>query len=144
MMQLILPTTEEESMEFKEWIAEKHGHSANVFADKAYGYGVRNGDGEIVLSVVVQPFHNPGNILVQYFADDPKLFFQKGLINESFMVPFHPPLNARRITLVINEVNERSIGVAKRMGFKEEGRMKYHFDNDTAVILGFIRPDLEA
>ena len=105
---------------------------------------MRNGDGEIVLSVVVQPFHNPGNILVQYFADDPKLFFQKGLINESFMVPFHPPLNARRITLVINEVNERSIGVAKRMGFKEEGRMKYHFDNDTGVILGFIRPDLEA
>jgi len=143
-MQLILPTTEDESMEFKEWIAEKHGQTTKAFADNAYGYGVRNGDGEIVLSVVVQAFHNPGNILVQYFADDPRLFFQKGLINESFMVPFHPPFEARRITLVINEVNERSISVAKRMGFKEEGRMKQHFGDETAVILGFIRPDLEA
>jgi hypothetical protein len=142
-MDLVLPTTEEESLEFKEWLAQSHGHGAEAFPSGAYGYGVKNGDGEIHLAVVVQTFHFPGNILVQYFSDDPNLFFQKDLIKRSFMVPFSPPLNARRITLVINEENERSIGVAKRMGFKEEGRMKFHFDNDTAVILGFIRPGME-
>ena len=142
-MELVLPTTTEESFEFKEWLAHHHGHEADVFSDDAYGYGVRDKDGKIVLAVIIQIFHYQGNILVQYFADDPNLFFQKDLINQSFMVPFSPPFNARRITLVINSENERSIGVALRMGFKEEGRMKFHFDNDTAVILGFIRPGLE-
>lgn len=143
-MDLILPSTAEGSFEFKEWLAHHHGHEPDVFPASAYGYGVKNEDGEIVLGVIVQVFHYPGNILVQYFADDPNLFFQKDLIKRSFMVPFEPPINARRITLVINSVNERSIGVARRMGFKEEGRMKFHFEDDTAVIMGFIRPGLEA
>jgi hypothetical protein len=143
MSELVFPKDNAGSLEFKEWLAEHHGHEADVFPENAYGYGIKNGGGEIVVAVVVQPFHYPGDILVQYFASDPKIFFQKELIFKSFMMPFNPPINARRLTLVINGIHDRSIGVAKRMGFREEGRMPFHFGENEAVILGMVRPDLE-
>lgn len=143
MRKLVLPSTPEASMVFKEWLAEHHGQDVTDFADNAYGYGVIEDD-RIVIAVVVQTFHYPGNVLVQYYADDPKVFFQRDLIMRSFLFPFEEPISARRLTLVINSVHERSIGVAKRMGFQQEGRMKFHFGDDDAIILGMIRPGLEA
>lgn len=144
MSTFITPNTKEGSLEFKEWLAEHHGHDVSAFPDMSYGYGIKDDEGNIRFAVVVQTFHYPGDVLAQYFADDPKLFFSKGIIRKIIDLPFHEPFNARRLTVVINAEHERSIEVAKRWGFVEEGRMKYHFENNEAVILGMVRPDLEA
>lgn len=143
MREVVYPDTEEGSSEFKIWLAQHHGHEPDVFPAGSYGYGVVD-DGEIVFAAVIQTFHYPGDVLVQFFGSDPKIFFRKNLMAEVLTFPFRQPVNARRLTLVINGVHDRSIGVAERWGFRVEGRMPKHFEDDEAVILGYVRPDMEA
>jgi len=139
-MQLILPTTEDESMEFKEWVAEKHGQSADVFPSWSYGYGVTNGSGEIIFGVVLEAFHSKSDILGHLYGDNPRVFFNTALVKKMMAVPFTHPFNARRATLMIHSKRRRIIRTAKLMGFEEEGIMKDHFEDDDAVVLRCLAP----
>ncbi len=147
MRHVVCPSTEYGSTRFKWWLAKHHGSTVTESFphDSAYGYGIVNDDDEIEIASVIQPFYMPGSYLVSYFGDNPRLFFSKKLIRESFLVPFRPPFNAVRITCILNSVHERSVECAKRIGFSEEGRLRKHFTNTDSdgVILGLARDDIK-
>lgn len=142
-MFVILPTTEAESSTFKEWLSAKHGHGPEVFPPSAYGYGVVSGD-EILFAAVLEPFHHEGDILAHIYGADPAVFFSKGVLKEMFAVPYSPPFNARRVTLLIHSRFNRVVKVAERLGFEVEGKLKGHYVDDDAIILGAMKKDLEA
>jgi hypothetical protein len=126
-------------MEFKQWLAEKHGHPVEFFPDHSYGYGIVE-DGKIVFACVLQNFHFPGDILASYFADDPKVFFSKNMVRALRDIPFREPFNANRLTIILNTKHYRSVEVAIRYGFRGEGILSHHFGEEDATILSLLRP----
>ena len=138
-MDLILPTTKEESMEFKEWVAEKHGSTQEKsFPSAAYGYGIKNHDDEIIFGVVLESFHSKSDILGHLYGDDPRVFFNTDIVKRMMAVPFLPPFSARRATMLIHKNRRRIIRTAKLLGFEEEGVLINHFEDDDAVVLGCV------
>ena len=147
MRTLVLPSDGKGSLEFKKWLAEKHDHPVEFFPEQSYGYGIIQVDDSergwrIVLACVLQNFHFPGNILASYFADDPKLFFSKKLIQDLLDVPYQEPFNAHRVTMLIRTVHHRSIEVAMKYGFVGEAILKDHFGKgEDGTILRRLRPE---
>jgi len=146
-MELMLPSTEEGSLIFKQWLAEKHDHPVEFFPANAYGYGLVEKESSdewlIKMACVLQPFHFPGNVLASYFSEDPTVFFQKQALRALKKVPFGPPFNAHKITVLIRTVHTRSISVALRYGFRGEAILKDHYGpGEDATILGLLRSDV--
>ena len=141
MRELVIPTTEEGSMEFKQWLADKYGFDVRNYHQAAYGYGVVKDD-LVVGAAVLQPFFTPGNYLVSLSSEDPRLFFSKKLVIKALTVPFHPPFNAHKLTFIINTKYYRTIEVALRLGFRGEGILSHHFGEEDATILGLLRSQM--
>lgn len=150
MRKLVLPDSKEGSLMFKKWLAEKHDHPVEFFPEQSYGYGIIQGSNEtgwrVVLACVLQNFHFPGNILASYFAEDPRVFFARNLIEELLDVPYKQPFNAHRVTVLIKTVHHRSIEVALKYGFTGEAILKDHFGKgEDGTILRRLKPEyLEA
>lgn len=62
------------------------------------------------------------------------------LIRAVFLYVFDQS-NCRRCTVRISERNQKSIKLATRIGFKQEGRLRQGFDDADALIFGLLRDD---
>jgi RimJ/RimL family protein N-acetyltransferase len=64
------------------------------------------------------------------------------MLRAVFRYPFEQ-LNVSRVTAHVRESNRKALKVAKAAGFREEGRQRRWFGDETAVVLGLLREDLK-
>jgi hypothetical protein len=138
-MRLVLPKYPSESWEFADWLARKHGEEKwPRDADEIYGYGLKTGD-NVMVACVLQSFHAKGSFLSSMFADGPAVMRHRHLCEEAIRIPFTEMFNARRVSLILKETDERTIKVAELFGFEKEGLLRDHFGTCHGVLLGLTK-----
>ena len=138
-MRLVLPTTQDESQEFADWLARQHGKERWTYPGLFYGYGFKNKDDEIVGAAVLEPFHAETSFLINISIDTPLVMRHRHLINKVFEVPFSERFNATRLSVIIHDKYTRTIRVAKNVGFEIDCVLKNHFGSENGVLMSMAK-----
>jgi len=73
-------------------------------------------------------------------AVEDKNWANKSILYALFAYPF-VQCNCHRILVTVRDNNKKSIKLAKRLGFKHEGRLRQMFPPHDAVLLGMLRSE---
>ena len=97
-------------------------------------------DGKIVAGVV---YHNlrDGQIEAS-IAVNHKGWANKSILYALFAYPFKQ-CNCHRILVTAKESNVESIRLAKKLGFKQEGRLRKMFPPEDALLLGMLKHECQ-
>lgn len=92
-----------------------------------------------ILGVVIFSRFTTGNCEITVVARNPR-FITKTF---AFAVAYYPfiQLGLRRVTAIIAVENVKSLRLAQRLGFRNEGTLKNWFSSGDAHILGLLRED---
>jgi len=95
-------------------------------------------DQKLIAGVV---YHNlrDGQIEASIAVTD-KNWANKTILYALFAYPFKQ-CNCHRILVTVRDNNNKSIKLAKRLGFKHEGKLRQMFPPHDAVLLGMLRND---
>lgn len=74
-----------------------------------------------------------------HFAGD-KGWVSRQLVRAAFAYPFRQ-LGLSRVTGLVDERNERVLAMDKKMGFKEEGRVRAALGDRDLILLGMLREE---
>ena len=140
-MRLVLPTTQDESQEFADWLARQHGSAAWHRNGAFYAYGLKDGD-EIRAAIIIEPFHSERSYLLSTAMNTPDVMKHRELLKHVFSVPFSKAFDANRISLIIEDTYTRVIRVAEILGFVVEGNLPNHFGENSGVLLGMTKDPL--
>ena len=126
----------DKSGKIKSYVAEGLGLNFNDINDcLALGIVYQN---KIVGGVVYCDFQNKTSAWINIYTDNKHWCSQKTL-KQIFGIGFDV-LKCRRINALINTKNKSSISLAKRCGFKREGKMRqFRDDGQDVFVFGMLR-----
>jgi len=92
-----------------------------------------------LIAAVVYSNLRDGQIEATIVVED-KNWANKAILYALFAYPFKQ-CNCHRILVTVRDNNKKSIKLAKRLGFKHEGKLRQMFPPHDAVLLGMLRSE---
>lgn len=140
-MRLVLSNSQEESQEFADWLAQRHGFEKWTATGQFYGFGLKSAD-SIMAAVILEPFHSQGSYLASISIMSPDVLKHRDLVKQTLHVPFSKLFDAKRVSLIIEDRYTRVIRVSQILGFKIEGELPCHFGDNSGILLGMTKDPL--
>lgn len=118
------------------WLEDRAGiklHPENQYLGHVVG-------GKLATAVGFSNYRPDSDIELTVATEGKGLKSAMELIRAVFVYVFEQS-NCRRCTVRISERNQKSIKLATRIGFKQEGRLRQGFGDADALIFGLLRDD---
>lgn len=145
MIEIISDATPAEQHLFAMWAIERlNDDSLQTVEDigpyRAFGIKRNGKAAAVIIWNWFRGMRYGSDIRVIVVADDPR-WCLPGVLRELFSYPF-VHLDCTRITLAIRDGNERSLKLAKGLGFRKEGVLRRGYNGRTnAILLGMLREE---
>ena len=109
--------------------------------DNPIGMGVVNGDGEIVVGVVLDNYRVESNSICASFAIDDKRAFTRKVIKDMFSTTFNQ-IGVNRVSVMVEHDNYKSKKAVEFLGFEREGIMREaSYNKKDLVVYGMLKRD---
>lgn len=138
-MKIELPRTPEERLAVLRWVAQRIPHAPTLHTDEnAVALAVATDDNQMAAGVV---FNNycpyDGTIQVHLAACNP-LWTRGTIVRDILAYPFNQ-LKVNKVWGATPQDMVHVLKVNRKMGFKQEGILRYHIRGKHAVITGLLR-----
>lgn len=126
-----------------EWVAKRVGlpSAASFGSFTCVGVGLNGSPAMGVVYSQLQEHAHGNDIFATIAAETGRPWAKPAVLKYIFSYPFNE-LGCGRITCLIREGNERSVNLAKRMGFRKEGVIRRGWDGKTnALVFGILKEE---
>lgn len=121
-----------------EWIASRIKRTTHTLKGPCIGFG----DDKRILAAIVFTDYTGRSIQCSLAADSPA-WCSRRTLREIFTYVFNT-CGCIRFTVLVASDNHRSLSLIRRLGFREEGSMRNHYDDGVhLMIFGMLKQEAE-